>query len=288
MVRATAQSWSAAGGASALLSPEFARDAERTDGAIYHDDMSGVNQPVYFSSFARHASANGLGFVAEAELGRMGAGGLPPDMQKIIVDADPMAREQYIDFARLRRFRQSILAAAPDVQRARLTPAALERLHVSAVTGVVQERVATGGRPGGDLLVDVLAEHYPGTIAGAALVDALVARGVPANEAAGLILRGCFAGACELHQKPLPAMPGASERPRAFAVARWQVERSEIVTNLRHEGVRLRGGCAPRFAAADGTRDRAGLAAALASRPDAAAFADQCLDRFALTGLLES
>ena len=287
--RDLAQAWRAAGGMAAMLAPELADDAGRTDGALYHDDMSGVNQPVYFTAFARHAAAHGLGFLAEAELGTMGAGGLPPAMQKIIVDADPMAREQYIDFARLRRFRQSILAAAPDVQRARLTPAALERLHVSAVTGVVQERVATGGRPGGDLLVDVLAEHYPGTISGAELVDALVARGVPANEAAGLILRGCFAGACELHQNPLPAMPGASERPRAFAVARWQVARSEIVTNLRHEGVHLYEEDARRLlAVADGTRDRAGLAAALGSRPDAAAFADQCLDRFALTGLLES
>ncbi|MBK6804281.1 MAG: class I SAM-dependent methyltransferase [Betaproteobacteria bacterium] len=112
--RDLAESWSAAGGASALLAPEFARDAERTDGAIYHDDMSGVNQPVYFSSFARHAGANGLGFVAEAELGRMGAGGLPAGMQAIIAGADPLSREQYLDFAWLRRFRQSILAAAPD------------------------------------------------------------------------------------------------------------------------------------------------------------------------------
>ena len=41
--RDLAESWSAAGGASALLAPEFARDAERADGALYEAKRSGKN-----------------------------------------------------------------------------------------------------------------------------------------------------------------------------------------------------------------------------------------------------
>jgi SAM-dependent methyltransferase len=287
--RDLAESWRAAGGASALLATEFARDAERTDGAIYHDDMSGVNQPVYFSSFVRHAGANGLGFVAEAELGRMGAGGLPAGMQAIIAGADPLSREQYLDFAWLRRFRQSILAAAPDASRARLTPPALERLHVSSITGVVQERVTRGAQPGDDPIVDALAECYPGSMSGRELIEALVARGIAAADAPAHVLRGCFRGACELHSGPIPVVARVSERPRAFGVARWQAERSDTVTNLRHEGVRLEDDDARTLlAAADGSRDRAALAAMLGPRPEAAGIVGHCLDQFAFTGLLEA
>lgn len=287
--RDLAEAWAGAGGMAGLLASEFADDPDRTDSALYHDDMAGVNQPVYFTTFVRHVGAHGLGFLAEAATGTMGAGGLPPELQSIIAAADPLSREQYIDFARLRRFRQSVLAAARDVSQAQLAPQALERLHVSAVTGVIQDRVANGTRPGVDLLVDVLAEHYPGSIAGAELVEALVARGIPANEARGFLLRGCFAGACELHAGPIPVAQHVSERPRAFGVARWQAARSDIVTNLRHEGVRLDEDDARQvLAAADGTRDREGIAAVLGPRPDAARIAGECLERFAFTGLLEA
>jgi SAM-dependent methyltransferase len=287
--RDLAEAWAGAGDMAGLLASELADDADRTDSALYHDDMSGVNQPVYFTTFVRHAGAHGLGYIAEAATGTMGAGGLPPELQSIVAAADPLSREQYIDFARLRRFRQSVLATARDVSRAQLAPQALDRLHFSAVTGVIQDRVATGTRPGADLLVDVLAEHYPGSIGGAELVEALVARGVPANEARGRLLRGCFAGACEVHVSPIPAAQRVPERPRAFGVARWQAARSDIVTNLRHEGVRVDEEDARQvLVAADGTRDHERIAAVLGPRPDAARIAGECLERFAFTGLLEA
>lgn len=287
--RDLAEAWSAGDGIGALLAPEFADDADRTDSALYHDDMSGVNQPVHFTTFARHAAAHGLGFVAEAELGSMGAGGLPPALQALIAGSDALSREQYLDFARLRRFRQSILASGGDAAGARLTPAALDRLHVSVLTGVMQSRAASAGAPGGDPLVDLLAERYPGSIPGTELVEALAARDVPERDARGRIVRGCLHGACEIHARPLPLAPRASPRPRAFAVARWQAERSDVVTNLRHEGVRVDEEDARRvLAAADGSRDRAALAAVLGPRAEADSIVAQCLDRFAFTGLLEA
>ena len=113
--------------------------------------------------------------------------------------------------------------------------------------------------------------------------------GTPAADAPAHVLRGCFRGACELHSGPIPAVARVSERPRAFAVARWQAERSDTVTNLRHEGVRLEDDDARTvLAAADGSRDRAALAAMLGPRPEATGIVDHCLDQFAFTGLLEA
>jgi hypothetical protein len=283
--RDLAQAWRAAGGMAAMLAPELADDAGRTDGALYHDDMSGVNQPVYFTAFARHVAAHGLGFLAEAELGTIGAVGLTPDMQKIIVDADPMAREQYIDFARLRRFRQSILAAAPTCSGP-LTPAALGAAPRFRRHGRGPERRDGGVRATcSSTCWRALPRYHRRRRACRCAGGARRARERSGWADPPRVLRR---GVCELHQNPLPAMPGASERPRA----RRRSMAGGAVGNRHEPAARRRasprGGCALAAAAADGTRDRAGLAAALGSRPDAAASADQCLDRFALTGLLES
>lgn len=287
--RDLAEAWSAAGGMAAHLAREFADDDERPDSSLYHDDASGVNFPVYFSAFVRHAGSHGLGFLAEAELGTMGAGGLPPAMQSLLVAADPLSREQYLDFARLRRFRQSILAPAETIARARLTAAAIPGLHFAAVTGVVQEVAARDARAIEDAVASVLVDRYPATMTGAELAAALVERGTPASDAPGRILRSCFSGAVELHTVPLGIATRVSERPRAYAVARWQAGRSAVVTNLRHEGVRLDEPDARAvLAAADGSRDRGALAAVVGSRPDATAIVDHFLDRFAYTGLLEA
>lgn len=285
--REIAQAWNAMGGTAAHLAAEFADDGERSDSAIYHDDLSAVNQPVHFTTFVRHAGANGLGYLAEAELGSMGAGGLPAALQAILAKADPIAREQYLDFARLRRFRQSILV--PSSARARITPAALDRLHLTAVTGVVQQRFE--GRPtaGDDRVVELLADRYPASVPGAEAVEALAVHGMAANDARNAIVRACFGGGVELHARPLELATRVSARPRSSAVARWQAARSESVTNLRHEGVRIDESAARTLlAAADGSRDRDALAATLGAVPDAAGAAGEILERFALTALLEA
>jgi hypothetical protein len=95
---------------------------------LYHDDLSEVNDPVYFHQFAEHAGEHGLRFVSEAEpeLGETRA--FPPVVAGVLdgmAAKDVLLREQYTDFLRLRRFRQTILAkdgrtpaARPDASRA--------------------------------------------------------------------------------------------------------------------------------------------------------------------------
>jgi len=284
-----AEAWTAAGGAAEQLAKEYVETADRTDSALYHDDMSGVNDPVYFTTFVRHAASHDLGYVSEAELGTMGVGRMAEGLKAIIAAADPIAREQYHDFARVRRFRQSILARSPDASRARISPEALRSLHVTAVTGLVQARVQGDRRGEDDPVVAMLVDRFPGSIPAEELADALAGRGASREDAWHRILGECFAGAAELLTHPVRAAREAGPRPRAFAVARWQAGRGTIVTSLRHEGIRIE---EPEgraiLAAADGTRDRAALASALGPRADAARIVDHFLARFADTGLLEA
>lgn len=287
--RDLAETWQAAGGSAAQLAKEYAQTVDRSDSALYHDDMSGVNDPVYFTAFVRHAAGHDLGFLSEAEIGTMGAGGLPSRLRHIVASADPLAREQYLDFARLRRFRQSILVRADEAARARVTTSALRRLHVTAVTGLVQAR-ASGQRTGSDdPLVNLLVDRFPGSVSVGELIGHLAGSRSTADAALERILGACFSGAAELLAHPIVAAREPSTRPRAFAVARWQAARGSIVTSLRHEGIRIdepEGRAV--LSAADGTRDRTALAAALGGRPDAPRLVDHFLTRFAYTGLLEA
>ena len=54
----------------------------------------------------------GLAFVAETRLSMMTAAGLSPRIAQWVAGMDLLTREQYLDYARLRRFRQSIVGRA--------------------------------------------------------------------------------------------------------------------------------------------------------------------------------
>ena len=285
-----AQAWSAMPGLPAHLGREYATAAERSDSSLYHDDLSGVNEAVYFSTFVHHLARHQLGFLAEAEPGTMSLAGLPERMRTLAANADALSREQYLDFARVRRFRQSIVMRASDIARAGITPAAVTKLHLSAVTGIVQERVAGAARSVEGPLVDFLVEAFPRSLPATDVLAMLEGHGLSADDALTTLLRGCFSGAVDLHTRPLPIVAVAGGRPRAFAVARWQAGRGDAVTNLRHEPVRIEDAVARAVVAAcDGTRDHATLAAVAGRHGSQAASAlPQFLERFALAGLLEA
>ena len=67
-------------------------------------------------------------------------------------------------------------------------------------------------------------------------------------------------GLIELHTHPFHFVSEVGERPTASSLARVQAQTSEMVTNLRHESVRLEDDLVRRLLLLlDGTRDRAAL-----------------------------
>ena len=289
-LRDLAQAWSAMDGLPAQLAREYADAAERSDSMLYHDDLSGVNDAVYFSTFVQHAGRHGLGFLAEAEPGTMSMAGLPARMRDLATQADPLAREQYLDFARLRRFRQSIVARAAEVSRARLVPERVASLHFSAVSGIVQERAAGLPRSVEGPFIDFLVDAYPSSVPAPDALAFLAARGIGADEARALLVRGLFSGAVDPHYAPLPLAARAGARPRAWHVSRDDARREGSVTSLHHATVRVDDPAGRALLiACDGTRDRAALAQAASLRsPDALEIVGHYLERFALAGLLEA
>jgi len=285
--------------ADALLRAEFRELAGRTDSLLFHDDLGMPNDPVYFHEFVAHAQRYGLAFVAEAQPWMMSTAGLAPRMRQFVAGLDPLRREQYLDFARFRRIRHSLLCRGSAGSHFALTPARVAGMHVGAPSALV--RAATEGRlpaaAGSEApllaLLRVLVEVWPGTLPFAEAATFLRARVTGPRPIDALLAERWMAGEIELIAQPRSIAATAGDRPIASPVARWQASRRELLTTLRHEGVRLPDAVARELLALlDGTRDRAALAAAIAPRlagrtlAEARAFVDDYLRQFARQALL--
>ena len=95
------------------LRSRFAELLSRNDSALLHDDLAQPNDAFYFREFEAHASRHDLIYLGDAEPHLMGSGGMSPAMQHLAAHYDRISAEQYFDFARLRRFRRSLLTKAP-------------------------------------------------------------------------------------------------------------------------------------------------------------------------------
>src|SRR5438874_798076 len=138
----------------ALLRHEFRQVTQITDSALYHDDLAEPNDPVYFHEFAAHAARYDLRFVAEAKLS-MTAADTSPAMQRFLAGCDRLEREQLLDLAQLRRFRQSLLSRGDSATGFAIAPERLALMRIGASVPLL--RAAAEGKP----LMDLVAPGAP-------------------------------------------------------------------------------------------------------------------------------
>jgi len=294
----------------AFLREEFRRVAQSPDSALYHDDLAEPNEPVYFHQFAAHAARHGLRFVAEADL-PLNAPRLSPQLQNLVVGRARLEQEQLVDFAQLRRFRQSLLCRAGSEAEFTLAPERLASMHLgtspmlrhAAANGKALVNPDAAATPAAaearllralcDLLLSIAPETLPVSAVGARLHWPPPAGARRSLEA--LLAEACLHGLLTPSLHPGAAVARAGDRPTASAYARWQSKRGIEVTNLRHETMPLREVSALRLLALlDGTRTRADLAAELAyvlpgwAPPVIAQRVEECLAQFGKLALLVS
>jgi len=280
---------------------EFRAIAQRSDSGLAHDDLAVPNDPFYFRDFVANAARFGLKYLAETDLHSMSAAGVSADAREFLSTLDPLSREQYLDYVRLRRFRQSLLQRSDAPAALMLHPARLEAMHVAADLSLA--RAADAGKvddlargldpPDGARvrpLLDTLIKRSPGSIA----VPALRKRfpGLPRPLEA--ILTDAFvSGIVSMHVHPATLVTEAGARPSASPLARLQARDGDEVTNLVHMRARLPDEHTRRLLTLlDGTHDRAALAKAVNGpafghdRDKARAFVDYTLGQFGRLALL--
>lgn len=248
---------------------------------VYHDDLEPVNYAPYLHQFLAQSHAHGLQYLGEAHFPEM-QGGLyaKPAVEKSRqwAQGDVLRTEQYLDFIKGRRFRQTLLCRAEVALSPSPQPEPLTSMYfaspISPVSpapdlspGVWEEFRGPRGLP--------LRSDDPQVKTALARLHAVWPQFMPFAELlaqaggepallADLLLHiyGVELIDASVRPDPFPLRPG--ERPVASPLARLQAKDGTRVTTLRHTQVDLADDidrCLVQWL--DGTRDRPALAEAL-------------------------
>jgi methyltransferase-like protein/SAM-dependent methyltransferase len=266
------------------------------DAYLLHDELAGVNEPLYFYQFAERAAAHGLKYMAEAEFRTMLANSFPDETVQALrkVAKSTIALEQYMDFLRNRTFRQTLLchqdvrlSAAMDPERMVKFYVGSPALPASDEPDVNSSSIEQFRAPDHALL----STDHPVTKAAMLYLTRIWPQVVPfemlvaeacayLNEvphditadaqilAANLLKAyGYSDNLVELHVYAPHFVVEVSERPVASPVARLNAATRGPVTNVRHERVRLNEVSYCLLPHLDGSHDRAALLEIMERRP---------------------
>ena len=277
-----------------VLAAELDWLAKSSIASFYHDDLAENRAPFYFHEFISDAARYDLQFLSEAAFHEMQAQVFPPKVVETLeaLGTDRIAREQYLDFVKNRRFRQTLVCrrevalsgplAAPlrhfhISSRARPTSAnpSLDEAALEDFTAPGNASVKTGSSLAKAALLH-LAEIYPHSVSFDDLLTAARSRlveksiALPNNaapELADALLAMYAAPIVQFHVHAPRFTTVVSERPLVSPIARWCLARgADTVTNLRHRGTRIEDPIAAQLMLLlDGTRDRPALATELAT-----------------------
>lgn len=244
-------------------------EAERLLGSpiLFHDDLAPTNDPVYFFEFAEHARAHGLQYLAEADLHEMF------DHSRVLawLGDRTLEREQYLDFLKARRFRQSLLCREEVALRRDPAPEQMPRFWFASPATPVEGGFAgaSGVRisapaPEVERVALALSEVYPLPLG----FEELVPYAGTAALLQDLLFTMVTSGFAELHSYEFPCQETVTARPVASALARWQARNSHSVTTLCHRVVEMDETGRRLLVLLDGSRDQAALGVELARQLD--------------------
>jgi methyltransferase-like protein len=272
-----------------VLEYEFKQMCERDDNVIYHDEYSPHFSPVYFADFIGHAEQHGLQFLSEARLLDVTVPQVKPEARMALSELagnDLLAYQQYLDFVRFRKFRQTLLCHREIHLRRDGFHSGLRRLLVASElkSSVEQadgfcefssERGAGSIKTNKPVTIAVLrhleqiwprAERFD-DLAGIAWAQIPNARQDDVvEEVSEVVLRLAAGTLMDLRTHHLLLAEGVSERPTASLLARLESQESQFVSTQLHTRVKFEDDQGRRFLRLlDGTRDRCALAEAVAA-----------------------
>lgn len=272
-----------------LIKDEIKGLLERDPGVLFHDELSEEYFLIAFVDFVAHAASHGLRFVAEANIYDMEEAKYAKETQQQLRQysgGDRMLREQYMDFLKCRKFRQTLLChdsiEIPDhpiadrIAGMYLTSSASAVSPNPDLTGNSVEEFK--GRLGAGMKTDHplaktamghLIQVWPATLHFNDLLaicrDLLGDAADP--EALKEILSTLYrVGLVDAHVRAPNCVSRAGTHPAAWPLARFHAERGVTIPTLRHTSIEATGEIERRLLTLlDGTRDRAALCAQLAA-----------------------
>jgi methyltransferase-like protein/protein-L-isoaspartate O-methyltransferase len=267
----------------ALFQDELKVTFNREESVVYHDDLNESFLPVSFGDFAQRAADRGLQFLSEAFLNDL----LEPELGEGVFESlrhiaagDLIALQQYTDYARYRRFRQSLLCHAEvRLQRGGVLGRVRNLLVASPMRAGAEKAGGTleftNSRGAGTLttnnpaiiaILRRLEQIWPHAERFEELAAAIlpsIRPGQPAEEVEGLaqaILKLAASMLADLRTCDVRMATGVSEKPAASLLARLMVQEGGLVTTLLHSHVTIEDEQGRKFLQLlDGTHDRQAL-----------------------------
>jgi len=237
-------------------------------GHLFHDELAALNQSLYFTQFLEAARIHGLQYLGEADYFEMFDHSFNASTRQTLDQLAPnrILREQYLDFLKCRRFRQTLLCRQDLSVRGEPDSDKVARFLVSAQAQTVAEPDLRPGvkskyrtpdnaqcetdLPIGKAALAVLGQLWPAPVPFRELLDQanlrlaqekLAVQSEPGSSSclAGFLLSLYSAGVVNFHTFRPPLTLTPAERPTASPVARWQARQGPVVTTLLHRAVKV-------------------------------------------------
>ncbi|HEY1083054.1 MAG TPA: class I SAM-dependent methyltransferase [Prosthecobacter sp.] len=246
----------------ALLRSEAKRVQTYDANHFYHDDLADINEPFFLHQFADLAAEHGLQYLGDADYASMHALRYPAEVRDVLsgLGDDVIRAEQYLDFLKCRRFRQTLLCHREVTLQRQVPPEVLHELHfASSATPVEPDaRLLEEGQvefqgegslrlsthhPLAKVALACLGMHWPQRLPFDSLLEAVTGalHAKPEEGSLETVLREFLQmGAAEAHAMPAPFSTVLPERPKASAWALYQSQFGGGITTLRHQTVHIR------------------------------------------------
>jgi methyltransferase-like protein/2-polyprenyl-3-methyl-5-hydroxy-6-metoxy-1,4-benzoquinol methylase len=283
-----------------FLKDEMEMFLKQDENYVFHDALAEINTPFYFFQFMQMAETRGLKYLGEADFQVMLDFSLPAGVGEKLdeLSGNRVAREQYLDFLRCRRFRQTLLCHQEIELDLALKPGRLAEFYLAGLVRCESEKRESHKRtmekfenrqgakmqtdsPLAKMAFEVLEDEFPQAIPFAELLrrtlERLIAAGWKSEHEAretfelqAVLFRSYAAGLVNLHMYSPKYHREVSPRPRATELARWQSREANFVTSLFHSAMLVEDGLVKELLRLlDGTRDRDALLLELEKSLDA-------------------
>jgi len=280
-----------------MLKDELEQISKREENYLYHDDLATTNDPCYFYQFIDRATRSKLQYLAEADYFEMTDRIYTPAVSSTLkqLASNRIVREQYLDFLKCRRFRQTLLCHHNIRLQAPPNPEVLRRLYISSTARpsssdvILHDRstVKFTGKKGAAMETDfslakaafqILGDIWPHCLSFEELLSKVCTIISPANRnpiqpteeeqqtLCSILLATYSMGLTELRTYRPPVNTNVSSRPVASPLTRYQIQRDGVVTNQYHSSVVVEDEIGKKLLQLlDGTRDRTLLLQELAA-----------------------
>lgn len=266
---------------------EANRIAEHSEGHLFHDELGEINDPLYFAQFMDQAARHGLQYLGEADFFEMSDHVFKDSVRQTLaqLSRNRILREQYMDFLKCRRFRQTLLCRHNAPLRNEPSAQRIETYFISSAAECTSR--SGNAKPGerrvfetprgakletdfalGQTALALLEEVWPQPLPFPELLQRTTQRNNKEDKSTrrdsedlkGFLLRLYAAGIVEFRASAPTFTSTVSEYPVASPVARWQAARGSFVTSLFHIAVKVEDEIGRQLLTwLDGTHDRKAL-----------------------------